>query len=102
MKKIIVIALTGLFLSSCATQRFTVDGSVRREVPKSNPHYSKWSHFFVYGIGQTDFNNAAKMCAKDGGVDYVETKLTFAQGVVRLFTFGIYTPRTVNVYCKSN
>jgi hypothetical protein len=102
MKKILILALLATLTFSCSTQRFSVNPSVKREEPSKNPHFTQWSHFFVWGIGQTDFTNAAQMCKDNGGVDFVETKLTFAQGLIGGITYGIYSPRNISVYCNKN
>ncbi len=100
MKKLFIILAIVALTASCSTQRFLVDPSVKREEPAKNPHFTKWSHFFVAGIGQTSFSNAADMCKENGGVAFVETKLTFAQGLVTALTYGIYSPRNISVYCN--
>jgi len=103
MKKLfILVALASvILLSSCSTQRIAI-GSTSREVPKTNPHYSYWDHFFLGGIGQTKFRNAVELCKNNNGVEFIETRLSFAQGLVTGLTYSIYSPRTVNVYCKDN
>ena len=100
MKKYLLLIITLFLITSCQTQRFSVNPMIRREVPKSNPHYSKWSHFFFAGIGQESNLNASEMCREDGGVAFVESKLTFGQGLVTLLSYGIYSPRTNNIYCN--
>lgn len=101
MKKILALVALTTLLASCATQTFSVNPNVKREVPSGNPHFSKWSTFFVNGIGQNDFQNASQLCKDSGGVAFVETKQTFGQVMVALVTWGIYTPRTMNIYCNS-
>lgn len=91
-----------LLATSCATQRFGVNSSIKREQPSGNPHFSKWSNFFVNGIGQEDFRNASEMCKDNGAIAFVETKQSFGQILVSMATFGIYTPRTMNIYCTKD
>jgi hypothetical protein len=100
IKNLIILLLTSAFIASCATQTFNVNPNVKREVPARNPHFSQWSNFFVGGIGQTDFKNAAEMCKDNGGVAFVETRQSFGQVLVNAFTWGIYSPRTINIYCN--
>jgi len=100
MKKLIVSIIALALLSSCATQTFSIDKNVKREVPAGQPHFSKWSHFFLSGIGQDDFQNATQLCKENGGVAFVEAKQTFGQVLVHAVTFGIYTPTTMNIYCN--
>ena len=103
MKKIftLITIIFSLFLYSCSTQRIAI-GNKSREVPKSNPHYSYWDNFFFWGVGQTKFNNAQESCKNNNGIDFVETRLSFTQGLVTILTYGVYSPRTVNIYCKDN
>ena len=103
MKKLLIIAtiFSAILLSSCSTQRISLSGT-SREVPKTNPHYSYWDHFFLGGIGQTQFHNAVELCKNNNGAEFIETRLSFAQGLVTGLTYSIYAPRTVNIYCKDN
>jgi len=99
MKKLFVLLSALMMISSCATQTFVVDPSVKREVPSGNPHFSKGSHFFISGIGQSDFRNAGDLCKESGGPAFVEVKQSFGQVLLAVVTYGIYTPRTMSVYC---
>jgi hypothetical protein len=100
MKKYLILLTTLFLITSCSTQRFSVNSTSKREVPKTNPHFSKWSHFFFWGIGQDTVLNPGEMCRDEGGIAFVETKLTFAQGLVTAVSYGIYSPRTNNIYCN--
>jgi hypothetical protein len=102
MKKIFISFSILFLLSSCATQRFNVDNDNIRQNPKSNPHYQESSHFFIGGIGQTDYIDAAMLCKRYGGVNFVEVKHSFVDGLLAVVTYGIYTPRTKNIYCKKD
>jgi hypothetical protein len=82
-------------MSGCAAQTFNINGA-NGEVPASQ----KSQTFFIRSLGQEKIIDAAKVC---GGVDKivkVEAQYTFVNGLVGLFTFGIYTPRAAKVYCK--
>lgn len=89
-----------LLATSCATQTFSVDKNVKREVPSANPHFSKWSHFFLAGVGQNDFQNASQLCKENDGVAFVEARQSFGQVILTAITFNIYSPRTMNIYCN--
>jgi len=102
MKKLLICLAISLLTSSCATQTFSVNPNVKREVPAGNPHFSKWNNFFVSGIGQQDFKNAGELCKESGGVAFVEAKQTVGQVLVSIVTYGIYTPRTMNIYCSKD
>lgn len=103
MTKLIFSIFLLVLASSCATQTMTVDPSIKRDIPAAaNPHFSSWSHFFVGGIGQSDFKNAGQMCKDSGGVAFVETRQSFGQVLVNMVTYGIYAPRTMNIYCNKD
>ncbi len=99
MKKIIILISSLIILSSCATQRFSVSDKPM-EVSHRKPSFSRWGHFFIHGIFQTSYSDVGSVCKRNGGVEAVETKLTFAQGLILVFTHGLYTPRQENIYCK--
>lgn len=81
-------------LSSCATQRiYTSDGSVAM-----NADYEKSQAFWLSGFGGFAELNAQQIC-KDKTVERVETFWSFTDGFFNVMTIGIYTPRTVRVYC---
>ena len=73
---------------------------VKIEVPAGNPHFSKTSHFFIGGIGQSMVLNASELCKESDGVAFVESKQSFVQVFLILITYGIYAPRTMNIYCN--
>lgn len=100
MKKLISCLLFIALASSCATQTFSVNPKVKREVPSSTPHFSKWSNFFISGVGQNDFKSANNLCKESGGVAFVESTVSTGQVIVSVATLGIYTPRTMNIYCN--
>ena len=101
MKKIVAVVTLILLSCSCATQTISVDSNNRREVPASNkPHSSQWNHFFFDGIGQSNSQNAYKICRRNRGVAFVEVRQSFGQVLLSAVTLGIYTPRTMNVYCN--
>ena len=100
----IILKLTTIIslvvISSCATQTFVINSKVKREVPAGNPHFSKSSHFFISGVGQSMVLNASEFCKESDGVAFVESKQSFVQGLLGGITYGIYTPRTMNIYCN--
>lgn len=101
-----LLLLILLTLVSCKTQRFVSDASFKStasttsvEVP---PNYSEWNHFIFWGIGQTKVVDPVDLCKNKSGVAYIEAKETFTSGLVTNLTFGIYSPRVYNIYCKQN
>ena len=94
VKLLTVFAVT-LILSSCATQRFTINGG-----GGALPDKEISQTFFVSGLGQEKTLNAAKLCGGANKVAKVEAHLRFLDGLLGAMTYGIYTPRTAKVYCK--
>ncbi|MFT4608586.1 MAG: hypothetical protein ACI9YO_001146 [Gammaproteobacteria bacterium] len=93
-KKAITLVIA-IIISGCSAQTFNINGSNDGASSNQTTH-----HFFLWGIGQEREVDAAEVC---GGVDKVvkvEAQLTFINGLLSTFTFGIYSPRNVTVYCK--
>lgn len=95
MKKMILPAIAVLFMSGCATQSFSINGTTDDE-----PTYDNMQHFFVSGLAQEKDVNAAEICRGAENVVKVETHHSFVNGVLGFITYGIYTPRDARVYCK--
>lgn len=100
MKKYLILLTTLFLITSCSTQRFSFNTNSKREVPKTNPHFSKSSDFLFWGIGQETILNPVEMCKDEGGIAFIETKLTLAQGLITAVSYGIFSPRTNNIYCN--
>ena len=100
MKKFLILFTSLLLIASCSTQRFSVNNHSKRQNPQSNPHFTQTSHFFFGGLDQQTHINSSELCKDLGGVAFVETKLTFAQGLFTGLTYGVYAPRTNNIYCN--
>ncbi|RLB95685.1 MAG: lipoprotein bor [Deltaproteobacteria bacterium] len=96
MKKAIIGLLLIVFITGCATQRFTINGDGDE---KTEPDVKKMQHFFVAGIGQTKELNAAEICGGIDKVAKVEAYITFWDGLLGAVTWGIYTPHTAKVFC---
>lgn len=97
MKNLITTALLGsvLLASGCATQTGLI-----QPTQQVTPTYSKSQSFFISGIGQTQSVNAAEVCGGASNVAKVQTLQSPKDVALGIVTFGIYTPRTANVYCK--
>lgn len=89
---LVVLALT----SGCATQTFYINGS-----SGDTPTDERSQHFFLSGIGQQKFTDAARICGGADNVIKVESHHSFLNGFLGVITYGIYTPRDAKVYCKS-
>lgn len=96
MKNAILAVLAATLISACSTQRVYLDKDDRTS---SRDSYEKSQPFFIYGLGQTTEFDVDQACGKRKP-SIVETKQTFVDGLLGAVTFGIYTPRTLQVYCK--
>jgi len=94
MKKVLLTVVFAALLSGCAQQTFNMDQGVATQPKAVTTH-----HFFVNGIGQHKMVDAAKVCGGADKVSRVEVQETFANGLLSLVTFGIYSPREARVYC---
>jgi hypothetical protein len=95
MKSFLKVLLFSVLLSSCSSQIVKVG----RDANPPNPAYDKNQAFFIYGIGQTQEIDGRAIC-KEKGINRIRTKQTFGNILLTLVTFGIYTPRTTEVYCN--
>lgn len=93
MKKIILVILV-VILGACSHQRFNLTNGQPMYYP-----YEDKSHFFIAGLGQRDNININEICG-DKKVEAIETNYNFVDGIINLFTYGIYTPRSYSVWCK--
>lgn len=93
---IAALALT-LGLGACATQRFHFTGNGMSGAMM--PSYEKSQPFFIGGIGQTTDVVVSDVCGKKGAAQ-IHASQTALDGILSMLTFGIYTPRTVAVFCQ--
>lgn len=97
MKKMMAVAaLSTLVLVGCSTQKFNLNPGADLT---SDAAFTTSQTFYLSGIGQETDVDAAEICGGADKVAQVATKLTFINGFWGVVTFGIYTPRTVEVHC---
>ena len=58
-----------------------------------------WQNSFVYGLVPPPEVNTSQQCPQ--GVSTVMTEQSFVNGLVRVLTWGIYTPMHARVTCAS-
>ncbi len=95
MKKTVAILICFL-LGGCTTQ------TVNFEKPKQvlqKPTYYKKDTFFL-GIWPSTDINASKICNDNNNIYKVDAEQTTSDLVIAWATFGIYTPRSIAIYCK--
>lgn len=66
--------------------------------PTAQTHREK-GHFFIMGLVGTADIDATQVCP--AGVAQVQSKFTAGDVLLRIFTLGIYTPRTYDIACGS-
>ncbi len=96
--RICIILSTLVVLTSCMRQEFIIDkkgAQVHRTV-----NVKETQDFFVNGVGQTKVIRSDERC---GGHNEV-VKIAYEQKpldiVLSSFTYGVYSPRSVEVNCK--
>jgi hypothetical protein len=94
MKKLAIAAVVLSLMTGCAVQRFDV-----RPDTQNAPTHDNSQNFWVYGIGQSEDIDAAKVCGSASNVQRVETQMTAGNVGLTILTLGIYSPRQVRVYC---
>jgi hypothetical protein len=95
-KSVFIALLASVFLLGCANQRFNIAGDVSTAALKTEDSQA----FFVDGIGQKTTVDAAQVCGGAAKVAGVAVEQTGLEVLLRVVTFGIYTPHTARVYCK--
>ena len=94
MKKLVMLAAAALALTGCAVQRFDLQPATQDAAA-----YNDAQSFWVYGVGQTEEIDAAKVCGGAKKVQRVETQVTAGNAVLTAVTLGIYAPRQIRVFC---
>jgi len=94
MKKLLLVSLSVLILTGCATQIFKIQEGSYDEEPKE-----EMALFFVSGIAQKQFINAAKICGGYNKIAKVETEVRFIDVFLSFLSSGLFTPRVARVYC---
>ena len=92
MKKLLIM-LTIILLTGCATQTFHVQSG------KSYATKDDMQIFFLEGIGQSKDIDAAAVCGGAEKVAKIEVEQNFVDSAFALFTYHIFTPRNAKVYC---
>jgi len=95
MYRLIVLSLV-FFCISCQTVTISPPGNT---VKYSNlPDYTELQHFFLFGLIGEAHIDITSIC---GGraVKQMQSQETFINGLLKIITIGIYTPRTASVWC---
>jgi hypothetical protein len=94
--KIAVFCMLILSLAACSSVTVRPEGGVKDH---SEPSYLDSKSFFLLGlIGEHDVD-VNEVC-EGAAVTQMQTVVTGTDWIFGVFTFGIYTPRTVKVWCE--
>jgi len=96
MKHLFAALLAALLLSGCATQAFDINPGF---VPAGEADLEESQPFFVYGVGQDSYIDAAEVCGGAENIARIETEQSALDSVLAALTGYIYSPRTARVYC---
>jgi len=82
-------------LTSCASQKILLGGDSGLD-----PQYEKSQAFWLGGPGQEKTVNASDICVHTG-VQRIESVQTLWDTVLGTLSMGLYTPRTLKVFCNA-
>lgn len=95
-KKFSLIYLLFIFLlMSCAHNRVTM--SPQKAPGQSN---SRMMHFFLWGLAPNYVFTTAELCGENG-VYQVHSYTSVIDGILAIFTGGLYSPKTLDVQCNA-
>ena len=92
----LLLCLLALGLVGCASVTATPD-----QMPKTaaQPTYEESIDFFLWGLTPSShFVDLNEVCP-GGNVRQVQAQTTFVNGLLGTITLGIYSPRTIKVWC---
>jgi hypothetical protein len=95
MKKFLKLCLFVLILNSCSSQIILTG----KKTASNKPQYDKSQAFFILGVAQSKEIDGEAIC-KDKGINKIRTVQTALDVVFKVITVGIYTPRTMEIYCN--
>ncbi len=92
MKKLLFIILGIFVISSCYTTSF------KTKYRRTGVEQEKMAHFFLWGLVPPQKEIDLDKFCPDGVSDFKAQK-TFLDGFLTFITIGIYSPKSVFVYC---
>ena len=98
MKHVFGAVLLAALLSSCATQSFDINPPV---APVNQATLEESQPFFLYGVGQNSYVDAAEVCGGAQNIARIEVEQSALDSVLAFLTGNIYSPRTARVYCTA-
>ncbi len=99
MNKKLYLILMIICLSSCST--YTHKPSQQEQTKPKYSVYIETNHSFFWGLQEKEFSNTKRKCEDNNKkIVKIESKSSFLNYVIRLYTLGIYWPRTLEIECK--
>ncbi len=99
MRKILLFpfCLVMLSLAACSTVTVTKDSHAKSISP---PAYTERQHFFLWGLAPGRIAVGLKGVCSDTDVRQIQTQRTFLDGLLGFITVGLYSPRTMRIWCE--
>jgi len=94
-----LIIVTGALLmaTGCSTVTMRDKGQAKLD---SDPSYQSSEPFFLWGLVGTSKVDVNEVCQGREAVQ-LQAQTTFVDGLLRVLTIGIYSPRSARVWCAS-
>jgi len=94
-KRLMLVAGLVVLLGACSTVTIHPKSSAKLI---AQPTLQESKPFFLWGLVGEQRVNVAQVCG-DSSVKQMQSQQTFADGLLAVLTFGIYSPHTVKVWC---
>lgn len=97
MRKLFVVScVLACCLSACHSVTVRPEGVSKRI---DRPDYEEQKEFWLFGLVNEHAVDVKPICS-GGKVEQMQTQSTFVDSLIGVVTLGIYTPRSVRVWCK--
>lgn len=97
IKTSLLLALV-IFAAGCFTTR--VNFTSPNAGTPSHIYNGNWHHGIVYGLVELSSPVPINEVCGSGQVTFVEQKTSFLNGVAAMFTWNLYTPQSMTVFCS--
>ncbi len=99
MRKILLFpfCLVLLSLAACSTVTVTKDSNAKSIDP---PSHEERQNFFLWGLAPERIGVDIKGVCGRKAVRQIQTQRTFADGLLAAITVGLYSPRTMRIWCE--
>lgn len=95
-KRLLILSLTTtLFLGGCSTVTVTPSGKAKTSI---SPTYEESKSFYLFGLIGEQEVDVTKYC-QGQEPQQMQTQSTFLDSFLGIITIGIYSPRTLKVWC---